>query len=331
MAGCSTCPDLVISVLSEDVYDTLYRIQRMREITRIFNTFFQSVSSQILQEIQALVDLIPDPPYLDLNGLINLLTCPLLPQAILVEQADALIYYVETQLKSTPILERPPLYGPTVASYSYKQAIATTTLTPQAILRRYANMAQGMLTQIERLIEEAAVATGQITGMQYSTPNPAYNANMAQQGLSQGPYVPTTVFDSSGQRSGVATTGGMTVPQFDKNKQKKFVFSPEATIAFRTARRLIREMLCVLDSADTFVVKLAVTTASVELVRVTCPGIFMNTQYPFRDYTREAAGFTFDGIVPSGLQPQAQQVARIMMTLQRKIAEWQQASFLAIN
>jgi hypothetical protein len=81
--GCSSCPDYVIQAVSAKSWEVLDKIQRLKYLTSIFNRLIKDIANQILGDLQALVDLIPDPPVFNVTEYVNLITCPLTPLAIL--------------------------------------------------------------------------------------------------------------------------------------------------------------------------------------------------------------------------------------------------------
>ena len=145
--GCSSCPDYVVQSVAAKSREVLAKIQRLKYLTSIFNRLIKDIANQILGDLQALVDLIPDPPVFNLTEYINLITCPLTPLAI---------------LKDIDIRDPNSPNDPTKLNFSYhlNQNLAQA-LNPQTFYEN--NLKASFLNkkkQVEALYDEALARIG---------------------------------------------------------------------------------------------------------------------------------------------------------------------------
>jgi hypothetical protein len=145
--GCSSCPDYVIQSVSAKSREVLVKIQRLKYLTSIFNRLIKDIANQILGDLQALVDLIPDPPVFNLTEYINLITCPLTPLAA---------------IKDIDIRDPNSPNDPTKINFSYhlNQNLAQS-LNPQTFYEN--NLKPSFLNkkkQVEALYDEALARIG---------------------------------------------------------------------------------------------------------------------------------------------------------------------------
>jgi hypothetical protein len=85
MPGCATCPPAVKSVLRRRVRSDLYRVRAIKEMTTAVNRLITDLTDKVTADLTALIKLVGDipSPVIDISEIINWLTCPLLPLAIL--------------------------------------------------------------------------------------------------------------------------------------------------------------------------------------------------------------------------------------------------------
>jgi len=91
MPGCATCPPPVKAVLRRRVNKDLARVRAVKEMTTALNRLLTELVDKATADLIRLirmVEAIPEP-VIDITELINWLTCPLLPVAILEDPSIA--------------------------------------------------------------------------------------------------------------------------------------------------------------------------------------------------------------------------------------------------
>lgn len=254
--GCGQCPDFVMGVLTDDCRDTLRRVRNIKQIVTIVNRLVTEVTAQIISDLQRLASMIPLPPVLDLSALVRMLTCPLTPQAIVIQQWADLISYVERAAASVPAQ---PAHAAAVMSafgtYTFTQGSLLATLDPRALVNRVVKLIQSFIRQLRLLIDT-------------------------------------------------------------------FLDTMKGSAYVAMIYRYVREFWQYANSADTLVLRIAVTSASVGLVRATCPDIYARTDLPFKSYNTTMSEFTFDGVLPSGLTDAAIPLFELFVQIEGKLALW---------
>jgi hypothetical protein len=88
MPGCATCPDPVKSVLRRRVNLDLQRVRAIKQMTTAVNRLVTELADKVTADLSLLIQLVGNipEPVIDISELINWLTCPLLPIAILEDQ-----------------------------------------------------------------------------------------------------------------------------------------------------------------------------------------------------------------------------------------------------
>jgi len=139
---CSNCPPFIASAAAAPVQEGLSKLQNVKRMTRIINTAVTAVIGDVTADVEAIVDVIPDPPILDLSYMISLYTCPLVPIALaadlsIIQKLDPRQFarQIQAQMKSfiTEIIS------------DYKTALDTIEAGP--LLR----IAQNFLRDFKRL------------------------------------------------------------------------------------------------------------------------------------------------------------------------------------
>jgi hypothetical protein len=317
MAGCGTCPDMVQSILVNDVVATLQRVRQIKRLVTIFNRAITDANAEIVSEIYRLIDLIPHPPVIDLKYIVDLLTCPLTAQAIIIETADNIIAKMDASGGVTGGIAK-------ATQEALRESAILATLDPRALLRKLAKMIDDTIKAIFRLIDEALVGFGNITGVRL------VDSQLADSGVLE----ESRLFSDRTPITIAPTTAGgrpqTVVPRISagpvNNGQKRFQFSPEASVVFRVLRRILMEIASAIRKPVAFLFQLGTTTASVALVRATCPDQYYGTQ--FETFTQEMTTFSFDGLMPPGLSDLAKPYAEAFMLLLARIAEWQTAALI---
>lgn len=88
MAGCATCPPPVKAVLRRRVSRDLHRVRAIKDLTTALNRLLTELVVKVTNDLTALIALVGNipEPVIDISELIDWLTCPLLPVAILEDQ-----------------------------------------------------------------------------------------------------------------------------------------------------------------------------------------------------------------------------------------------------
>ncbi len=257
--GCGACPEFVLGVLVDDCRDTLTRILRVKRLVTLINRFVQAEIAQAVDDLRRLVALVPVPPILNLTDIVGLLTCPLTPQAIAVQQINDLISYVERNKASTGFFPSVAEDVALAGQYTFREGSLLTILDPSEVKKRIAAMISTFVRELHLLVDNFMDALSETNGAVY----------------------------------------------------------------LRILKQFWDEIRLVTRSADILVVKLAVTKASVALVKATCPSVYDRADLPFSKFNQEASSFSFDGILPSGLSSQAQPICTLLAELEFKILAWQ--------
>jgi len=79
------CPSSVLSTIANQVQIVLDRINAIKNLTDSFNRFLIGVVGGVTDNLDAWIALIPSPPGTSISELIQLLTCPLTPLAIAIQ------------------------------------------------------------------------------------------------------------------------------------------------------------------------------------------------------------------------------------------------------
>ena len=84
--ACVDCPDYIKATVAKPVEKALGQVRSVKKVTESFNAivadFTDSLVQEIVSDLTAVVNAIPDPPTLALGDVVSLITCPLLPIAI---------------------------------------------------------------------------------------------------------------------------------------------------------------------------------------------------------------------------------------------------------
>jgi len=262
--GCGQCPDFVLGVLVDDCRDTLQRVRQVKTTVSILNRLITDAGSQLLSDLRALLALIPLPPMFDLSAIVRMLTCPLTPQAILVQQLNDVLAYAERAAASaTNPAQHAGLYWPALTTYTATAGSLLATLDPRALVNRIVKLIQSYIRQLRLLIDT-------------------------------------------------------------------FLEEMKGAAYVQLINRYVREFYHAVNSADALVLKIMLTSVSVAGVRATCPDIFNRDDLPFKMYTETMVGFTFDGVLPSGLSDNAKELVLIFAQIEAKLAMWQAASLVLL-
>lgn len=330
------------------------RIQAVKEIVTFINRALQDFANGIIDEFNKLVDLIPHPPVVDLSELARILTCPLTPQAIMVEQLTDIISQVERNTASIPYPAKLAAGFTQAGTVMVREQLLLSTIDPRGLARRLSYVMNEQLRSIHRLIDEVVNSFGSITGYRYvdsrSTPkSPKYDpttgllpgnegsANGASFTASNG-YDYTVKLDNYSEgafslndmefaEKPTAPTGVVVESTKPKDRTPgEFRFSKEASLYYRVIMNYWNQIVRTIGRPDLFIMRLAVTTANVSLLRAICPEKYDDSV--FQQFTEEMTSFSFDGVLPSGLDDAVQRLMEVFARLQSRLAEWEASVFV---
>ncbi len=155
MAGCDTCPEMVLGVLRQECLLTLDQVRRIKNLVTILNRAIREVEGGLVAELERLISLIPDPPLFDLRELINVLTCPLTPQSFVTDLIEDALIRSEQRVSNIPMPARIPAQLTAFNAALVAEGISTTTLYRgvTGILLSLARQIDAVLNQIDELLD----------------------------------------------------------------------------------------------------------------------------------------------------------------------------------
>lgn len=155
MAGCDTCPEMVLGVLRQECQTTLQQVREIKSLVGILNRAVRELEQGALDELNRLVALIPDPPLFDLRELVNIVTCPLTPQSIITEMFTEAIIKSEQQVASIPMPARIPAQLAAFNRGMVQEGLYTTTVFRgvKGILLSLAAQVDAVINQIYEIID----------------------------------------------------------------------------------------------------------------------------------------------------------------------------------
>lgn len=345
--SCATCPAFITGILEQDINDTLQRVRRIKSLVTIINRACNSVTQQVVDQINALIALIPNPPTIDITQLMRIITCPLTPQAAIVYQIQDLITYVEKQTQGAGVVGGWAVDGPFVSAYFAQMPANILVMELRAFLKRIVDMINRTLRQIWAFIDAVIEAGYNFVGFASVDERDPRAIKQAQLGFGSTPFGTTDRYNPPQVSASIGGISYGIVPSAitpsapsdrlasDPNSlgatgasstTKTLVFSPESAILYRVFMTYWREILRALDRTDIFVAKLAVSSASANLVRATCPELYRGSVY--ENYIRETVDFKFNGLLPSGLSSTIQPLAGSVALLTAKITSWEASALV---
>jgi hypothetical protein len=269
--GCGMCPDLVLGTIAQDVTRTLDRVRRLKSIVNAMNAFLSENVEVVLSAVRAFASSIPVPPLLDVREIVKILSCPLTPQAVIIEKYGVMM-------------------SRAVAAANSK---GLTLATP---IPRWSAMFQAMSTS----------ATDDMTQIMSKLDVRRFKHNCVEAWKSYARKV--------------------------EEDWKRFLDQLDETYGgfARAWNRLVKQILSVFGDIDVAAVSIAVTTASVSLVRATCPSVYARSDLPFATYAAEISDFSFDGLCPSGLNAYARAAVEAFMQVYIKLSAWATAPLILL-
>lgn len=90
----------------------------------------------------------------------------------------------------------------------------------------------------------------------------------------------------------------------------------------RLLRAYLREMYRVMEDASAFILEYPINAGRAALVKVLCPGIYADQSRPFKPLIDELTNWSFDGILPSGVDERGQAIMRTLARGEAKLLAW---------
>ncbi len=217
--ACSDCPDLVIATVAAQVQRTLDKVRRIKAVTTSFNRLLAQIGDKVLDDLNGLVDLIPDPPVLDLSDIVAYYLCPLTPVALEIDLT--LLQNMDPRLVEVRV---------------------------RAILKNES-------ARVIKLYNEAL----------------------------------------------------RTYRSYD---------------LIVTMQRYVTEVYRAMEDAGEFILEYPVNLGRAVLVQQLCPDIYNDSQWPFRALVTEITDWSFDGVIPTGLDDRAAAAVRLVARAEQKLLAW---------
>lgn len=225
--ACSDCPDLVVATIAAQVQRTLDKVRRIKEVTRSFNLLLAQIGDKILDDLNDLVGLIPDPPVLDISDIVDYFLCPLTPVALEIDL---------TLLQN---------------------------MDPRLIAVR-----------VRRILKDE---TARVIAL--------YDAALRK------------------------------LRSYDLVK---------------ILQRYIAEVYRAMGDALEFILEYPINLGRALLVKAMCPAIYADGQWPFQALVTELQDWSFDGVVPSGIDARAEGVVRLVAQAEVKLLAWKNVATVIV-
>ncbi len=222
--SCSDCPIIVVETVAFTVRQVLAQVQALKALVDGYNSLLSAIADKIVDDLNGLVDLIPDPPLLDLPDIAAYLTCPLTPLAV----ANVLI--------------------------------AGDPRTIAMELRRLASRAN-ISIQADYLVSLRELTSSELV----------------------------------------------------------FI-----------VQRFVREVYRVVGDITTFTRRYPLALANCAYVRVACPTTYEDPRYPFKALVEELTNWSFNGVLPSGIDPKAEAVCGLVARAELKLVAWREAGTVIV-
>jgi hypothetical protein len=98
----------------------------------------------------------------------------------------------------------------------------------------------------------------------------------------------------------------------------------------RLLRSYLREMYRVMEDASEFILEYPINAGRAALVKVLCPAIYADSSRPFKALIDELTTWSFDGILPSGVDERGRAVMRILARAEAKLLAWRTVGTVVI-
>lgn len=217
--ACTDCPDLIVSTIAAEVQGTLDKVRRIKYVTESFNRLLAQIGDKVLDDLNTLVDLIPDPPTLDISDIIDYFLCPLTPIALEID---------------------PSLLA---------------NMDPRLVAVRLRRIVKNMTAEVIRLYNEAL----------------------------------------------------RLLKSYD---------------IVKIMQRYVAEIYRAMGDAFEFIAEYPINAGRALTVKVLCPDIYESNRWPFKALVTELSNWSFDGIVPSGLDERAASSVRLVAAAEAKLLQW---------
>lgn len=152
--GCGTCPDVILGLLTQDVYEMLEKVRRVKRIVTCINRLTHDAANLLIDELERILSIIPEPPFFNLQLLTGMLTCPLTPQALVIEQFDRSFSAAQRAASGVTYPSRAGVFLSTLSTEMISETSVLGALQrPRDALVRIIRIIEGFARQIRRLIE----------------------------------------------------------------------------------------------------------------------------------------------------------------------------------
>lgn len=217
--ACTDCPDLVVSTIAAQVQGTLDKIRRIKWVTTSFNRLLAQIGDKVVDDLTTLIDLIPDPPVLDISDIVDYFLCPLTPLALEID---------------------PSIFA---------------NMDPRQIAVRIRRIVKNVTADVIRLYNEAL----------------------------------------------------RLLRSYD---------------LVRIMQRYVAEIYRAMGDAFEFIAEYPINVGRSLTVQVLCPDIYNNPRWPFKALVAEISNWSFDGIIPTGIDPRAAGNVRLVAQAEAKLLQW---------
>lgn len=299
--GCGACPQAVLEQLNHRVMDAVWRIQRLKYTTTMFNRFLRDTASLLISEIQRIVAAIPDPPFLDLSQVLGYYACPLTPSAIADQYLDVL-QEAGPEGWSKALKKAPPMVQAADPRRMWKMTVNLIQEQAKAITKlvdTLFGLAEGYTPPDDTLTYTALV----------SPPNSTIGALMS-------PQERTIWLDKEA------------AAEYDLQRPANSLLDKYPALVL--LRRYILEVYRIVEDAPKFAVDLIAAQAHVSVVKSVCPEVYASDGYSFKRFEQEMENWSFDGVIPSDLDALAKDVVTAAMQVQAKVLAWATTATLIV-
>lgn len=225
--ACTDCPDIVVATIAAQVQGTLDKVRRIKWVTQSFNQLLAQFGDKIVDDLNGLVDLIPDPPLLDLSDIVDYFLCPLTPIALEIDL---------TLLQN---------------------------MDPRLVAVRVRRILKDETARILLLYDEALRA----------------------------------------------------LASYD---------------LVAVMRRYLAEVYRAMGDAFAFIAEYPINISRALLVKGLCPAIYADSRWPFKALVDEVSDWSFDGVIPTGIDVRAEAPLRLLARAEVKLLSWRTVATVVV-
>ncbi len=98
----------------------------------------------------------------------------------------------------------------------------------------------------------------------------------------------------------------------------------------RMVRTYLRELYRVMEDASAFILEYPINAGRAALVKVLCPDIYASSSRPFKALIDELTTWSFDGILPSGIDERGRAIVRTLARGEAKLLAWRSVGTVII-